>query len=34
MIVGVCGRAEDIDINVCKGKKLTNTRASGSDDAV
>ena len=34
MIVGVCGRAEDIDINVCKGKKLTNTRASGSDEAV
>ena len=34
MIVGVCGRADDIDINVCKGKKLTNTRASGSDDAV
>ena len=34
MIVGVCGRAEDIDINVCKGKKLTNTRASGSDDAL
>ena len=27
-------RAEDLDINVCKGKKLTNTRASGSDDAV
>ena len=34
MVVGVCGRAEDLDINVCKGKKLTNTRASGSDDAV
>ena len=34
MIVGVCGRAQDIDINVCKGKKLSNTRASGSDDAV
>ena len=34
MIVGVCGRAEDIDINVCKGKKLTNTRASGSDHTV
>lgn len=34
MIVGVCGRAEDIDINVCKGKKLTNTRSSGADDAV
>ncbi len=34
MVVGVCGRAEDLDINVCKGKKLTNTRASGSDDAI
>ena len=34
MVVGACGRAEDLDINVCKGKKLTNTRASGSDDAV
>ena len=34
MIVGVCGRSEDIDINVCKGKKLTNTRSSGADDAV
>ncbi len=34
MIVGECSRAEDIDINVCKGKKLTNTRASGSDDAL
>lgn len=34
MIVGVCGRADDIDINVCKGKKLTNTRSSGADDAV
>ena len=34
MIVGVCGRADDLDINVCKGKKLTNTRASGSDEAL
>ena len=34
MVVGECSRAEDLDINVCKGKKLTNTRASGSDDAV
>lgn len=34
MIVGECSRAEDIDINICKGKKLTNTRASGSDDAL
>lgn len=34
MVVGVCGRADDLDINVCKGKKLTNTRSSGADDAV
>ena len=34
MVVGECSRAEDLDINVCEGKKLTNTRASGSDDAV
>ncbi|WP_346967644.1 translational GTPase TypA [Clostridium disporicum] len=34
MVVGECARAEDLDINVCKGKKLTNTRASCSDDAV
>ena len=34
MVVGVCSRAEDIDINVCKGKKLTNTRSSGADDAL
>ena len=34
MVVGECSRAEDLDINVCKAKKLTNTRASGSDDAV
>ena len=34
MVVGECARAEDLDINVCKGKKLNNTRASGSDDAV
>ena len=34
MIVGVSARAEDIDINVCKGKKLTNTRSSGADEAL
>ena len=34
MIVGRNARAEDIDINVCKKKQLTNTRASGSDDAL
>lgn len=34
MIVGLNSREEDIDINVTKEKKLTNTRASGSDDAL
>lgn len=34
MVVGQNGKAEDIEINVCKTKKLTNTRASGSDDAL
>ncbi len=34
MIVGLNSRDEDIDINVCKEKKLTNTRASGSDDTL
>ena len=29
-----CGKAEDIEVNVCKKKQLTNTRASGSDDAL
>lgn len=33
-IVGECSRNEDIAINVCKKKHLTNTRASGSDDAL
>ena len=34
MIVGQTGKAEDIEVNVCKKKQLTNTRASGSDDAL
>ena len=34
MIVGMNSRNEDISINVCKEKHLTNTRASGSDDAL
>ena len=34
MIVGINSRNEDISINVCKEKPLTNTRASGSDDAL
>ena len=34
MIVGLNSRGEDISINVCKEKHLTNTRASGSDEAL
>lgn len=34
MIIGQNGKAEDIELNVCKKKHLTNTRASGSDDAL
>ena len=34
MIVGINAKNEDIAINVCKEKHLTNTRASGSDDAL
>mgnify|MGYP002515828261 FL=1 len=34
MVVGVSPKGEDISVNVCKKKHLTNTRASGSDDAL
>ena len=34
MIVGECPKAEDISVNVCKKKQLTNMRASGSDEAL
>ncbi len=34
MVVGVSPKSEDISVNVCKKKHLTNTRASGSDDAL
>jgi GTP-binding protein len=34
MIVGKNSRVEDMVVNVCKNKKLTNVRASGSDDAI
>ncbi len=34
MIVGKNSRSDDMVVNVCKNKKLTNVRASGSDDAV
>jgi GTP-binding protein len=34
MVVGENSRQGDMEVNVCKGKKLTNMRASGSDDNV
>ncbi|MBR5321790.1 MAG: translational GTPase TypA, partial [Clostridia bacterium] len=34
MIVGECAKNEDLTCNICKTKHLTNTRASGSDDAL
>ena len=34
MVVGQSGKAEDIEINVCKKKHLTNTRTSSSDEAL
>ena len=34
MIVGVCNRNEDMSVNVCKKKQLTNMRAAGSDEAI
>ena len=34
MVVGVSGKTEDIEVNVCKTKHLTNTRSSGSDEAL
>lgn len=34
MVIGQNGKGVDIEVNVCKRKQLTNTRASGSDDAL
>ena len=34
MVIGQTGKAEDVEINVCKTKHLTNTRTSSSDDAL
>ena len=34
MVVGECPKQEDIPVNVCRTKHLTNTRASGSDEAL
>ncbi len=34
MVVGQCAKAEDIELNVCKKKHLTNTRSSSADEAL
>lgn len=34
MVIGSNGRGEDIEVNVCKKKQLTNTRSSGADEAL
>ncbi len=34
MVIGSCPKAEDIELNVCKTKKLTNTRSSSADEAL
>ena len=34
MVCGECSRADDIDVNICKKKQLTNTRSSGADYAL
>ena len=34
MVVGQCSRDEDIEVNVCKSKRLSNMRSSGADDAI
>ncbi len=34
MVIGSNAKAEDVELNVCKKKQLTNTRAAGSDDAL
>lgn len=34
MVIGQNGKAEDIEVNICKRKQLTNTRSSGADDSL
>lgn len=34
MVIGQNGKAEDVEVNVCKRKQLTNTRSSGADDSL
>ncbi len=34
MVIGQCSRDEDIEVNICKSKRLSNMRSSGADDAI
>ena len=34
MVIGQTGKAEDVEVNICKTKHLTNTRTSSSDEAL
>lgn len=34
MVIGQCGKTEDVEVNVCKRKQLTNTRSSGADESL
>ena len=34
MVIGSSGKSEDIEVNVCKTKHLSNTRSSGADEAL
>lgn len=34
MVIGQCSRDEDLELNPCKGKKLSNVRSSGTDDGI
>lgn len=34
MVIGQNGKSEDVEVNVCKKKQLTNTRSSGADDSL
>ena len=34
MVIGQSGKSEDIELNLCKTKHLTNTRSSGADEAL
>ena len=34
MVIGQSGKSEEVEVNICKTKHLTNTRSSGSDEAL